>query len=413
MNGDEKPSAWTPEIVRDYVVSLIDANDRRYDDRFAAQEKAVNSALIASEKAVLVAETNAEKWRCVAVETPVLCADLIWRAAGSLKAGDELIAFDEHPLPPQKRWGRRFRRATATSNAIETAPILLVRTPLGSVRCSYGHPWLARRVRKGTWEWIEAQHLKPGDEVQHVVAPWTTDYSWNSGWLAGMYDGEGCLHINADGSAQLSMTQRQSDTADRILRVIAGYVGDSVCLHQKKEGIPKARVPILTFTVAKRSNVMMLLGTVRPPRLLVKSSDVWEGKPLGGPDRHTFVSSIEREGDGQIALLGTSTGTYIAGGFAMHNSNANEWRAAMSDREGRFASRGDLNALKERIDRSEGKGQGFSAMWGFVVGGVGLLAALLAVFVSFRAPSAATPQVVYVPAPPGALLPSTPPTVPR
>lgn len=68
------PSSWTPEIVRDHVVSLIDAADKRYEDKFAAsdkavlsalaaQEKAVNAALAAAEKAVAVAERNAEEWR--------------------------------------------------------------------------------------------------------------------------------------------------------------------------------------------------------------------------------------------------------------------------------------------------------------------------------------------------------------
>lgn len=70
----EPPSSWTPEIVRDHVVALIAANDRRYEDKFsasdkavlsalAAQEKAVNAALAAAEKAVAVAERNAEEWR--------------------------------------------------------------------------------------------------------------------------------------------------------------------------------------------------------------------------------------------------------------------------------------------------------------------------------------------------------------
>lgn len=74
--GDEPkpPSSWTPEIVRDHVMAVIAANDKRYEDKFtgqdkavlsalAAQEKAVNAALAAAEKAVAVAERNAEEWR--------------------------------------------------------------------------------------------------------------------------------------------------------------------------------------------------------------------------------------------------------------------------------------------------------------------------------------------------------------
>lgn len=78
-------SGWTPKLVMDHVLKLADANDKRYEERFAAQEKAVkdalagqekavNAALAASEKAVSVAERNAEKWREGANE---------WRAAMS------------------------------------------------------------------------------------------------------------------------------------------------------------------------------------------------------------------------------------------------------------------------------------------------------------------------------------------
>ncbi len=58
--------------LKEYFEKLLDAADKRYDQRFNAQEKAVNSALAAAEKAVAVAETNAEKWRTNANE---------WRSA--------------------------------------------------------------------------------------------------------------------------------------------------------------------------------------------------------------------------------------------------------------------------------------------------------------------------------------------
>jgi hypothetical protein len=58
--------------LKEYVEAMIAAADRRYEDRFNAQEKAVNAALAAAEKAVATAETNAEKWRMNANE---------WRAA--------------------------------------------------------------------------------------------------------------------------------------------------------------------------------------------------------------------------------------------------------------------------------------------------------------------------------------------
>ena len=80
---DTPKDDWTPGLVLKHLIAVLDANDQRYQERFAAQEKAVrealaaqekavNAALAASEKAVLVAENNAEKWRANANE---------WRAA--------------------------------------------------------------------------------------------------------------------------------------------------------------------------------------------------------------------------------------------------------------------------------------------------------------------------------------------
>lgn len=63
-------SAWTPDLIR----SLLAETDRRYEQRFEAQEKAVMSALAAAkeavsaalaaaEKATNKAEADVEKWR--------------------------------------------------------------------------------------------------------------------------------------------------------------------------------------------------------------------------------------------------------------------------------------------------------------------------------------------------------------
>jgi len=79
-----------------------------------------------------------------------------------------------------------------------------------------------------------------------------------------------------------------------------------------------------------------------------------------------------------------------------------------------------LSALVEQLARSRasdtGQRQGLSEGWKMVVAAVGLLAALnaLGMFNRSSAPAPATPQVIYVPSPPGTMLPSTPPAaVPR
>ena len=52
---------WTVETVRDHLESVIALHDRRYEQRFADQQQAVEAALSAAKEAVIKAETAAEK----------------------------------------------------------------------------------------------------------------------------------------------------------------------------------------------------------------------------------------------------------------------------------------------------------------------------------------------------------------
>lgn len=125
--------------------------------------------------------------------------------------------------------------------------------------------------------------------------------------------------------------------------------------------------------------------------------------------------------------------------------NANEWRAAMQDREVKFAQRDtvenefkslrtELASLKELRGEHTGERRQQAdtrALWLAGIATLGLLLTLLTFVLRFtgntpaaidptmaailtelkasRATAAAAPQVIYVPSPPGTLLPSTPP----
>lgn len=75
--------------------------------------------------------------------------------------------------------------------------------------------------------------------------------------------------------------------------------------------------------------------------------------------------------------------------------------------------------LVEELVASQAKGtgtkEGVSASWGILLGVVSLFATLIAIFVFFARPGVTSspqqPSVIYVPAPAGALLPTTPPSV--
>jgi hypothetical protein len=387
------------------LITLIDERDNKYGARFDATERATSTAMKSAETAVLKAETAAEKrFECVSIDTPILCADLVWRPAGDLQVGDELIACDEDA---PTRHGRRFRRAVVTANASHEDALLHVTTTHGDVRCNAQHPWLVLPIsaqRRGTgWRWVRASDLKHGDKVMRAADLWTPDHSWEAGWLAGMYDGEGCLSYakqsntsvrNREGSetsylgVHLTLSQREGDTATRIHMALERLLV-SLCIHRRPAGKYRHTQPFFHFIVTRRAEVLRILGTIRPPRLLLRSDGVWDGRPINGNHRETTVVSVESAGAGMIAALSTSTRTYIAGGFAMHNS-VNEFRNTLSDQQRNLMPRAEVDvivkglqdkiaAIEKQQDNMIAERAGLKGGYGWAVGVIGLVLAMASI----------------------------------
>jgi hypothetical protein len=261
--------------------------------------------------------------QCVSADTPVLCTDLIWRPAGDLLVGDELIAFEEEAdLSQGLRVGRRFCRSVVTANSLRRDSLLRVTTTHGNVRCNREHPFLARSKGEG-WRWIHAENLTMGMKVMSACDPWEQDRSWESGWLAGFLDGEGCLRFdpNNNGRARISINQVMGPTADLMLDIFKKRF-PYIKVYSQRPSHGDRWKPIVKLQLDRRADIMRLLGSVRPQRLMSNMDQVWENFPMRGNERGAIVTSIEAVGTGMIASLSTSTKTYIAGGFAMHNTKA-------------------------------------------------------------------------------------------
>lgn len=263
---------------------------------------------------------------CVEASTPVLCTDLAWRPAGSLVPGDRLIAFDEDSAGTGMT-SRRFRTAEVTFNEVREDDLYRVVTGRGEVLTNGEHPWLAQRMYGDSTKrllcWMATKDLQPDDLLVHVVEPWEQDTSWESGWLAGFLDGEGTMAQNqalahARGY-RLVAYQRPGLTADKMIKEITNRVQATVSTHIRSVGNPKWN-DMTMVRVDRFKEVIRLLGTVRPERLIESGGAFWEGVSIAQRDSRTRVIRVERAGRGQIASLATSTKTYIAAGFAMHNT---------------------------------------------------------------------------------------------
>lgn len=54
-------NSWRVEHLKEFILDIIERNDIKYEQRFAAQEKAVHSALQSSKEAILKAEASYDK----------------------------------------------------------------------------------------------------------------------------------------------------------------------------------------------------------------------------------------------------------------------------------------------------------------------------------------------------------------
>lgn len=261
---------------------------------------------------------------CVEAGTPILCADLIWRPAGELQQGDELIAFDENPSGEQgRRKHRHFKTGVVLSNAIQKSDLLQVVTDKGTVLCNPPHPWLAK---KSNLKWVEAQHLRKGDIVYHLIDTWKPDDSHTAGWLAGFLDGEGYVDMSRR-NLRVVACQAVGPTCDRMVEAMRSY---ACCFVSERAAHKPGWQNMIRCRTSGLNNTAKLLGTVRPKRLLENAGKFWEGKVIlssnapsicnNGNTNKARVLAVEKAGCGNIALLSTSTRTYIANGFAMHNT---------------------------------------------------------------------------------------------
>jgi DNA repair photolyase len=168
---------------------------------------------------------------CLAPETPVLHADLVWRPLGEIRQGDCLVGFDEYPGPTGKR---RLCPSVVEAIKLSVQPTLRVITRRTELVTTAEHLWL--RKRRGNWQ--RADRLKPGADLKWfsspVPLPETEDY--RRGYIAGMTLGDGTMRfVPGQGSDKAGFPQAYWRVAltDRepLERLVAFLAQFGVCVH--------------------------------------------------------------------------------------------------------------------------------------------------------------------------------------
>jgi hypothetical protein len=255
----------------------------------------------------------------------LLMADLRWKPAGDIQVGDEIWAFDEHAntggTGAHGGRGRRYRQATILASFPSMKECVRVTFQNGESHiCSADHPWLAQHRPDVKHDERPARWVTPdimlGTIITRPFMPWEPETSYEAGWLAGMFDGEGSVinRGNRDGRTNgVTVVQAVGPTADRLLAALEPYsfhvktrvragVRDCISASSNGGGLPA---------------VTEFLGRIRPERLI--SAFTIEG----GVMRSQFGSEVvlvEPVGLQEVQSIQTTTGTYFAEGYAVHNT---------------------------------------------------------------------------------------------
>ena len=301
---------------------------------------------------------------CVAPDTPVLTADLRWVRAGDLRRGDRVMAYDEEPgigtgamaelLAAREDGGgtatgavvrptaRQWRVAIVEQCERLLKPCYRISLADGTtIVSSDKHRWLTRSEHTHKWRATEelvtpAHRAGRPTKLVRVLPTWTDERSYERGYLAAAFDGEGCLgqtpHDHCRGHVlNLAFAQKENAMAEEV----------RACLRalnfRWSEGAGTAGVKSF-HVLGGRAETMRFLGTVRPKRLLSKFAP----ERLGSMQRiaEIAVTATEFLGEQEVVGLKTSEGTFIADGFASHNSEYNEQRPCVEYLVGLARGRG-------------------------------------------------------------------------
>jgi len=307
---------------------------------------------------------------CLSGEARVLTADLRWIPIKDVSVGQTLLGFDEESRPGL--W-RRWRPSEVLAKRLIERPCYdLVFDDGTQVRASAEHRWLVGHGGAHVnSEWVTTESLRAtkgwtpeedaellaligsGASVQEtaerlgrsadavasrkarlasgqaghskdvrskvlrLVEVWEEDHSRGAGYLAAAFDGEGWL-------SQVEDEERGGGFGTSVR---LGFAQRSNAMLEEVEKLLKEREVAYSLRCASdncnrimirgRAEIMRLLGSVRPQRLLAD----FQPSTLGTMQRIGVATVVEKKFVGMqpVVAITTSTGTFVAEGLASHN----------------------------------------------------------------------------------------------
>ena len=277
---------------------------------------------------------KAVNYFCVTPDTLILTEDLRHVRAEEIRVGDGVVGFDEYSRDSRGRGtGKRFfRHATVTNADVTYKESVEIRTSDGKVTtCSDDHRWLVRSPgRQPRLAWVESKDLTPDMQLLSL-GTWDTADTRDGGYLAGLYDGEGCLTNRTTTGRPTNLLFSQNKGA-----VMDGFLEAMDRLGLTYSYVPKAPGSTSTTDTVRVSGLarmMRTIGTLRPERFIARARDLYDGAELHTTrmmDGTPHVVSVTPVGKRKVLAIGTTTRTLVANGYLSHNCQGSAY-SVLSD----------------------------------------------------------------------------------
>ena len=267
---------------------------------------------------------------------------------GELNEGDEIVGFTEKGKG-KSEGRRRWQKSIVTHLHREMADVYDVELENGDhIKTTADHQWVVHSRNGYKWAetqemWINGYNLygqkKTGPHTSGVSTivckPFLVcrrEESYDAGWLAGMIDADGHIYQqnihDPDGTIRYGFRIgiAQSETypyiCERIIRLMEHYTGNNKPCRQSMEmarGTFASKVRTWQYLVTG-TNVEKLQFLMRVHPMKTRKVDIDKiGEVRSRYD--TKVKAITPIGKREIVVMETSTHTFIANGYMMHNCN--------------------------------------------------------------------------------------------
>lgn len=262
---------------------------------------------------------------CTTPNHKTLRSDLRWVELGSLKVGDQVLAFEEYA---SQRSGRQYKLATVEAVVFAAEPVHRVTFSNNQeILATKEHLWLTGARSNNPRRWRATSKLsqrsrfpKHSTKIVKFLDVFSERRDYAAGWIAGLLDGEGTVSNNHG----VSFAQRPGLVLDKALSILDQEFAKSYHLRlvtSPNSGGLGRHDALNVYLRGDLRHKLAFLGSVRAERLISRINLNQLGRAQGR--EILSVEEVVEVGVREIVKVQTSEGTLLVDGIPSHNCEVN------------------------------------------------------------------------------------------